>query len=117
MAAAPENAMLDAINELGRRVNECLDRLEARVLAAETNAVARLVNSRGLWEHEAIQPLVGVATNEAIADFPRTVRELRAISADRVAELLRLLDQPVDGTPGDRLERLTRACGIRVRTF
>ncbi|KAI0435481.1 hypothetical protein F4803DRAFT_545440 [Xylaria telfairii] len=115
------NALARIERQLGRmdgRLNGLegqMKELNVRVRSGETNAVARLWNSRATGPGQEIQPLIPMATGEAINGFPTTTTNLNGLSMARVTDILRLLEQPTGGTLNERRQRLRLVCGITMQ--
>ncbi|KAI1109633.1 hypothetical protein F5Y14DRAFT_20636 [Nemania sp. NC0429] len=119
---AETNRLVDGLERfvdgLEKRIDEMekrIDGLGARSRREEGNAAARTWNSRELQQQSTLQPLYSSITNEIISDFPRTKRDMEALSAARVIDILRHLGQVAQGLPDENLITLKIWCGIRSR--
>ncbi|KAI1736928.1 hypothetical protein F4680DRAFT_451538 [Xylaria scruposa] len=101
-------ASLAAINQNIERLNNRMDKLETQ----EANTAARLWNGRPSGMNNILQPLRSPITHQIIPNFPRTRRELDTLSEDRVDEILRLMEQPCQGSLVDKRADLKILCGI-----
>ncbi|KAI1736929.1 hypothetical protein F4680DRAFT_244280 [Xylaria scruposa] len=85
--------------------------LEASIQTERANTAARLWN-RFTGMNDILQPLRSPITHQIIPNFPRTKRDMRTLGVLRVVELLNQLDQPIQGTPDDKLRHLHIMCGL-----
>ncbi|KAI1733879.1 hypothetical protein F4680DRAFT_440126 [Xylaria scruposa] len=82
------------------------------VRVRELNSIARFHNSQSTGPNYLLQPLYSPYTHQVIPGFPRTKVEFDNLSDHRVAEIMRLLGWPDQGSPYRRLSALRQLCGI-----
>ncbi|KLU90776.1 hypothetical protein MAPG_10627 [Magnaporthiopsis poae ATCC 64411] len=94
-----------------------LERIETRVIASDSNAIARVLNSILTRPDDTLHPLRALATNENIPDFPRTREDIDSMNADTLETMLRALDQPLGGELLEKRRRLKHAIGIVLESL
>ncbi|KAI0398690.1 hypothetical protein F4802DRAFT_592420 [Xylaria palmicola] len=90
--------------------------LEVCAQAGETNNVARLWNGLSTDLALPIRPLYSSLTNEVLPDFPATRGDFDTLTRAKVTEYLRLLGQPIQGSPDERLRLLKIISGLSTST-
>ncbi|KAI0903327.1 hypothetical protein F4823DRAFT_568805 [Ustulina deusta] len=107
------NAGQDSISSTNDRVDDLemrMAKFEARQLASEANALARLLNNRCLRLDSELKPLVSIA-NEPMYDFPLSYGALDLLPAEKVNTLLERLGQPTEGNLAKARLRLALLAG------
>ncbi|KAI1421710.1 hypothetical protein F5Y12DRAFT_718154 [Xylaria sp. FL1777] len=124
MTAALNN-LTDALNNLTEGINGMradlngmhadLNRMDTRIQSGEKTAYARLWNGRPLGPSHTLRPLVAPSTGEVVPNFPATVADFENLTSRQVNDILRHLEQPVEGTSDEKRQQLMIYCGITLR--
>ncbi|KAI3333212.1 hypothetical protein F4824DRAFT_472602 [Ustulina deusta] len=103
---------LDRMMEEVRQVHIRLGTMETRSAARDSNAFARVLNSRQRKPEDLLQPFRALDTNEEIVLFPRTVREMTSLSVETVTDILQLLGESTQGNVTQKSRRLKLFTGV-----
>ncbi|MCJ1361093.1 hypothetical protein MMC16_000190 [Acarospora aff. strigata] len=96
-----------------RDMNAGFDGLSIRMDSIDRNGTARHFNAAITHVDTPLHPLVN-ASNEAVPNFPDTLRELSNLQSNALTELLRALGQAGGGTVGDKRRRLKHYIGVVI---
>ncbi|KAM3496865.1 hypothetical protein MY11210_009725 [Beauveria gryllotalpidicola] len=111
------NGKFDSLEEKFDSLEENVDSLEQTVIVSNRNLTTRLENSIVVSGEMALAPLYDLQTGEEIAECPRTLAELEALTAQQVGELLRSIGEAVPRGHDDRKRKLKQAFGVRTQVI
>ncbi|KAM3520382.1 hypothetical protein NHJ13051_006905 [Beauveria bassiana] len=108
---------MDMMLEQQRLLSAKIDSVEQTVIISNRNLAVRIENSIVVSGEMVLAPLYDLRTGEEIAECPRTLAELEALTAPQVGELLRRIGEAVPRGHEDRRRKLKQAFGVRTQVI
>ncbi|KAI0100497.1 hypothetical protein GGR51DRAFT_564032 [Nemania sp. FL0031] len=113
------NALKTKLTKKIDESNEALERkLSTSIAAREVNGLTRTLNNKTSQSGFKLRPFYSVLTNTPIANFPTSVSTFKALSNQKVTQVLRELDGPFHkpnyGTSDEKRQRLAFLIGVRL---